>query len=199
MKQIFLGTTNPNKVSEIKEILDIPIDFILPSDIGIITKPKEHGKTIYENAVQKALEYAKLSSLLTMAEDSGIEIDALDGRPGVLSSRFGGDIPYKEKNELILSLMKDVPYEKRKTRYRAVIAIASPDGLIKTEEGIVEGMIAFEQRGNNGFGYDPIFFYPPYNKTFGEVEREDKNKVSHRAEALRKIKPLLEKLLKCQK
>ncbi|MEW6680636.1 MAG: RdgB/HAM1 family non-canonical purine NTP pyrophosphatase [bacterium] len=192
--KLLLATKNPDKIREIKEIIDSNIEFIPLSSLPFEIEPIEDGKTIEENAIKKAREYASAYSLLTLSEDSGLEVDYLNGAPGVYSSRFGGDISYEEKNKLIIKLLKGVPFEKRKARFKTIAAIADPSGFLKTAEGAVEGFIAFEPKGNNGFGYDPIFFYPPFNKTFGEVSLEEKNKVSHRASAIRKIEEILKSL-----
>lgn len=193
--RILIGTKNLDKIREIKEILNMSnIEFIPLSSLGIV-EVIEDKNTIEENAIKKATEYAKASSLLTIAEDSGLEIDYLNAAPGVHSARFGGNISYEEKNMLIIKMLKGVPFEKRKARFKTIVAIASDNGFLKTAEGIVEGFISFKMKGNNGFGYDPIFFYPPFNKTFGEVSREKKNMVSHRALAIRRIKGILEKMV----
>ncbi|MEW6103362.1 MAG: RdgB/HAM1 family non-canonical purine NTP pyrophosphatase [bacterium] len=189
--KMLIATKNPDKIREIKEIIDSNIEFVLLSSLPFEIDVIEDGKTIEENAIKKAVEYAAFSSMLTLSEDSGLEIDYLNGAPGVYSSRFGGDISYDEKNRLIIKLLEGVPFEKRKARFKTVAALASPSGFLKTSEGIVEGFISFEPKGNNGFGYDPIFFYPEFNKTFGEVGLEEKNKVSHRASAIRKIEKIL--------
>lgn len=191
--KLLIATKNPGKIKEIKEMLIVPnIELIIwPSLPDVI----EDKGTMKENAIKKASEYAKLSSLLTLSEDSGLEVDYLDGAPSVYSARFGGDISYEEKNRLIIEMLKGIPFEKRKARFRSVVAIASPSGFLRTAEGIVDGFIAFEPKGNNGFGYDPIFFYPPFNKTFGEISSKEKNMVSHRGLAIKKIKGILEELL----
>lgn len=190
--KLFIATKNPSKIKEIKEILTLPnIEFIIPNELPDIVEDK---KTIKENAIKKAIEYAKLSSLLTLSEDSGLEVDYLNGAPGVYSARFGGNISYEEKNRLIIEMLSGIPFEKRKATFRAVVAIASPSGFLRTAEAIVEGYIACEPKGNNGFGYDPIFFYPPFNKTFGQLRAEEKNKVSHRALAIKGIKEILKKI-----
>lgn len=193
--KLLLATKNLDKIREIEKILVLPdIKFVLLSSFPYEVDIKEDGETILQNAIKKAKEYAKSYSLLTLSEDSGLEIDELQGAPGVYSARFGGDISYEEKNGLILKMLEGVPFEKRTARFKTVAAIADCDRFLETAEGIVEGFISFELKGSNGFGYDPIFFYPPFNKTFGEVSLEEKDSVSHRALAIRGIKKILEGL-----
>jgi len=192
--KLLIATKNSDKIREIKEILGKDIELILPSSLPFEIDVIEDGNSIEENAIKKAREYAKAYSLLTLSEDSGIEIDYLGGGPGVHSSRFGGNISYEEKNRLILKMLEGVPFKKRRARFKTIAALADKSGFLKIAEGVVEGFISFKPKGNNGFGYDPIFFYPPFNKTFGEVSLEEKNKVSHRASAIRKIKKILEEI-----
>ena len=165
---------------------------------------EEDGRTYSENAVKKAVEVAKRSGRISLADDSGLEIDALNGKPGINSSRFAGiNADDRERNLKILEMMKDAPHGKRGARFRCVIAIANPptppftkggeEGLY-TCEGVCEGEIAESIRGDKGFGYDPIFIVPEYGKTFGELGPEVKDKISHRAKALKKAKEIIKLL-----
>ncbi len=196
-KEIVIGTYNNNKKSEIRKILNgIPVrlldldDFEDPPDII------EDGVTFEDNATKKALELAGFCQTCVMADDSGLEVDALDKRPGVLSSRYCGvDTGYEEKCLRLLEELKGVPFEKRTARFRCAIALAEPDMLQFVVKASCEGIISNEPKGNNGFGYDPIFYVPEHELTMAELEPEVKNRISHRALALELFKTNLMELV----
>ncbi len=196
-KEIAIGTYNNNKKSEIRKILNgIPVrlldldDFENPPDII------EDGVTFEDNATKKALELAGFCQTCVMADDSGLEVDALDKRPGVLSSRYCGvDTGYEEKCLRLLEELKGVPFEKRTARFRCAIALAEPDRLQFVVKASCEGIISNEPKGNNGFGYDPIFYVPEHELTMAELEPEVKNRISHRALALELFKTNLMELV----
>jgi XTP/dITP diphosphohydrolase len=182
---ILFGTSNPHKLAELRAILgDFPFTLLGLDDIASTPEVEETGATFAENAILKATAYACASGLLTLADDSGLEIDALGGEPGVYSARWAGiDTPYSERFRIILERLAQTPPEQRTARFRCVIAIARPEGLLTTAEGVLEGMIATEARGAGGFGYDPILYLPAYGKTVAELPAEVKNQISHRARA----------------
>jgi XTP/dITP diphosphohydrolase len=182
---ILFGTSNPHKLAELRAILgDLPFTLLGLDDIASAPEVEETGATFAENAILKATAYARASGLLTLADDSGLEIDALGGEPGVYSARWAGiDTPYSERFRIILERLAQTPPEQRTARFRCVIAIARPEGLLTTAEGVLEGMIATEPRGAGGFGYDPILYLPAYGKTVAELPAEVKNQISHRARA----------------
>ena len=196
VSKIVIGTYNNNKKSEIRKILSgIPVrlldleDFENPPDII------EDGVTFEENATKKALELAGFCQMCVMADDSGLEVDVLDKRPGVLSSRYcGKDTGYEEKCLRLLEELKGVPFEKRTARFRCAIALAEPDRLQFVVKATCEGIISNEPKGNNGFGYDPIFYVPEHELTMAELGSEVKNRISHRALALRLFKERLKEL-----
>jgi XTP/dITP diphosphohydrolase len=154
----------------------------------------EDGDTYLDNATQKALAYAKASGLLTLADDSGLEVDSLGGAPGIHSARYapGHDV---DRLEALLARLEDVPPEQRTGRFRCVVVIASPDGETHSAEGVCEGWITSEPVGRGGFGYDPIFFLPEYNRTMAQLSQEEKNRVSHRGRAVEAALPILRRLL----
>ncbi len=196
VSKIVIGTYNNNKKSEIRKILSgIPVrlldldDFENPPDII------EDGVTFEENAIKKALELAGFCKMCVMADDSGLEVDALDKRPGVLSSRYcGEDTGYEEKCLRLLEELKGVPFEKRTARFRCAIALAEPDRLQFVVKATCEGIISNEPKGNNGFGYDPIFYVPEHELTMAELGSDVKNRISHRALALRLFNERLKEL-----
>ena len=193
MKQIVFATKNNGKIKEVKQILsDLPFEIVSMLDAGITVDVVEDGKTFEENAVIKALEISKVSGNITLADDSGLEIDFLNKQPGVLSARYlGENTPYIEKNNHILHLMKDVPEKQRAARFVCAIAAVFPNGKVLTAIDTIEGIIAQQIKGENGFGYDPIFFVPELGKTTAELSSEQKNAISHRGKALQKMKQLL--------
>lgn len=197
MTKIIFATKNKGKIKEINAIMsDMNVEVISMEEAGINVDVVEDGTTFQENAIKKACEIMEISGFITMADDSGLEIDYLDKAPGVYSARYmGEDTPYNIKNSKILDIMKDVPEEKRTARFVSVIATAIPGGKIITTKGTIEGIIGHEIKGENGFGYDPIFFVPEYGMTTAEMAPEQKNSISHRGKALRLMKDELKKEL----
>lgn len=197
MKKIIFATKNKGKIKEINAIMyDMNVEVVSMEDAGINIDVVEDGNTFEENAIKKAEEIMKVSGIITMADDSGLEIDYLDGAPGVYSARYmGEDTPYSIKNSKILETMKDVKEENRTARFVSVIATAIPNKETITTKGTVEGIIGYEIKGENGFGYDPIFYVPEYNMTTAEMTPELKNSISHRGKALRLMKEELKKEL----
>ena len=194
MHTVLLATSNLHKLDEFRAIFsDLPVKLVSLSDVHLAIEVEETGSTFAENAELKARSYAKVSHMLTLADDSGLEIDALNSAPGVYSARYlGSGTSYEERFRVILEQMKDLPLDQRSARFRCVIALADPSGTIRSVEGVVEGAIADYPRGSHGFGYDPIFLLPELGKTFAELEPEYKNRISHRARAARLAHKLLE-------
>lgn len=188
--QLVLATNNQDKVREIKHLLEgLPVEVLTRDDFDHFPDPDETGSTLEENALIKAREIAAFCGVPALADDSGLEVDALDGAPGVYSSRYAGPgCTYRDNNEKLLREMKDLPPAKRTARFRCVIAIAWGADDVETVEGTAEGVIADDIAGREGFGYDPVFFYPPANKRFSEMSLDEKNAVSHRGLALRKAR-----------
>jgi XTP/dITP diphosphohydrolase len=186
--RLLIATTNANKVREIRHLLaDAPVDIVTLADWPTLPAPEETGRTFEANAREKALYYARATGELTVAEDSGLEIDALGGAPGVESARFGGaDATYAEKFALIFDALRDAGAVDSPARFVCAVAVARGNDVVFETRGIVEGRIAPEPRGSGGFGYDPIFLYPPFGQTFGEAE-DRKATVSHRAAAFRSL------------
>lgn len=193
MERLIFATKNKHKMIEIREILkDVPYEIVSMEDIGIDVDVIEDGSTFEENALKKAVEIMEMTQSLVLADDSGLEIDALNKEPGIYSARYlGVDTPYPVKNQLILDKLEQVKGTDRSARFVCVIAAAFPDGTTKTVRGTIEGVIHDKIMGENGFGYDPIFFVPEYNKTTAEMEPEQKNAISHRGKALRLMKDQL--------
>jgi XTP/dITP diphosphohydrolase len=193
MRKLLLATTNLDKLEEYRAIfVDVPFQLLSLHDIQLDMDVEETGTTFAENAEQKALAYARASGLLSLADDSGLEIDALGGAPGIYSARFAGrETPYVERFRLIEEQLKGVAEEQRTARFRCAITIAEPIGMYRTVEGAIEGVIAHTPRGKNGFGYDPIFLVPELGKTTGELPAEHKNRISHRGRAAEKAHDLL--------
>lgn len=197
-KKIIFATKNKGKMKEIKAVLGDSFDVISMEDAGISADIIEDGKTFEENALKKAVEIMEMSGEIVLADDSGLEIDFLNKEPGIYSARYmGEDTPYSIKNNKIIEIMKDVPDEKRTARFVCVIAAALPKPYNKklTSRGTIEGIIGYEIQGENGFGYDPIFYLPEKNCTTAQLTMEDKNKISHRGNALRLMKKELENIL----
>ncbi len=197
MIKIVFATGNQGKMREIKQIMaDMDMEIVSMKDAGIFVDIEENGTTFEENALIKARAIAKETNAIVLADDSGLEIDYLDKAPGVLSARYmGEDTPYSVKNQHILDLLKDVPQEKRSARFVCSIAAVLPDGREFTTQATIEGKIGYEIAGENGFGYDPIFFVPEFNKTTAELNADEKNKISHRGKALTMMKDILKKEL----
>jgi XTP/dITP diphosphohydrolase len=207
-KKIVIATTNPGKFAELKSMLDLNIEWLSLSDFPDIREIPEEGRTFAENAHKKALGYAKQTKLWTIADDSGLVVDALGGQPGVKSARFSNEqsrdsngagrnrILLDHKNMAkVLHLLEGIPKEKRTARFVCTLSLASPEKVLIETEGVLEGFIAQQEKGENGFGYDPIFFVPQLNKTVAQLTAEQKNAISHRGNAIRKFKSLLDKLL----
>ncbi|MEN6357879.1 MAG: XTP/dITP diphosphatase [Armatimonadota bacterium] len=190
MRKLVIATKNPGKAREMAEILtDMPYEVVSLSDYPDAPEVEETGSTFAENAVIKARAYAEYTGELTLADDSGLEVDALDGAPGVFSSRFAPTDAMRISK--LLDLMKDVPCDKRTARFRCAVAIADPNGDVKTCEGKVEGTIAYAPRGSGGFGYDPVFIVTELGKHMAELGSDEKNAISHRGRALGEAKKLL--------
>lgn len=196
MADLLLASQNPGKLNEMRLLVEgLPLHVVGPRDIGIRDSPDETGASFLENATIKARHYARLSGLLTVADDSGLSVDALGGAPGLYSSRFGGDgASDLERNRLLLEKLEGVPRERRRARFTSAVVAARQDEVLFSAQESVEGLIADEMRGPNGFGYDPLFFYPPFGRTFGEVPREEKDRVSHRGKAFARLRHFLESL-----
>jgi XTP/dITP diphosphohydrolase len=195
--QLFIATRNRNKIRELEALLrDTELVLVSYRDFKDLPDVPEHGQTFRENATAKATALAKATGLLTIADDSGLEVDALDGRPGVLSARYAGpDATDKENNEKLLAELQGVPEGRRTARFRCAIALATADRLVAVVEGTCEGRIGLEERGREGFGYDPLFVKDGHVKTFAELPLEVKNRVSHRALALEKALMAIEEYL----
>ena len=201
-RDILIATTNPGKIAEIRAMLEADVNWLGLSDFPALAEIEENGKTFAENARKKAAGYAKAAGLWTIADDSGLVVDALDGEPGVKSARFSGEkdrdrtlLDHKNMAK-VLKLMQGVHEEKRTARFVCHLCLASPDKILVETWGTLEGLITKREIGENGFGYDPIFFVSGLNKTVGQLTAEEKNAISHRGNAIRKLKPLLEQLLR---
>lgn len=194
MRKLIFATSNEGKLKEIREIMkDSGYEVLSLKEAGIVAEIEENGKTFAENAVIKASAIADLTGELAMADDSGLEVDYLDKAPGIYSARFlGEDTGYDIKNGYILDKLQGVPWEERTARFVCAIACVFPDGTREVKIATVEGYIGYESRGENGFGYDPIFVVPEYGKTTAELTMEEKNQISHRAKALREMKEVLQ-------
>ncbi|MCM8758048.1 MAG: RdgB/HAM1 family non-canonical purine NTP pyrophosphatase [Candidatus Omnitrophica bacterium] len=199
-KELIVATKNKKKFKEIKEILkNLGLDLRIRSLLSYKNLPRilEDGKNFKENAIKKATRIAKLSGKLTLGEDSGLEVEALDGLPGVYSARFAGKDKSALNNNLkILRLMEKMPLHKRKARYVCTVALADKEGLIAVKEGSCQGLIGFKMQGRYGFGYDPLFIIPKYKKTFAQLGPKVKHKMSHRFKALKKLKNILKSYFK---
>jgi XTP/dITP diphosphohydrolase len=196
MPKLLLATNNEGKAREYKSLLSgVPFELVTPAEVGITTDVEETGKSFEENARLKAATLAAESGLLTLADDSGLEVDALGGEPGTLSARYAGEnASDADRVRYLLSKMQGVPEEKRQARFVCVIAIATPDGKVEFCSGECDGFIALKPRGNRGFGYDPIFYLPELDKTMAELPPEEKNQISHRGRAAAKAREVLQKL-----
>ncbi|WP_066639180.1 XTP/dITP diphosphatase [Desulfolucanica intricata] len=195
--QLVLATRNQGKVRELRELLqDLGVEVISLEEYKDFPEIEEDGTTFKENAIKKARETAGFTGLISLADDSGLEVDYLGGEPGVHSARFAGE-PKDDKanNEKLLKLMEGVPLTRRTARFRCVVAICGPKGEVHTAEGTCEGIIGTDLRGEQGFGYDPLFYLPDYEKTFAELDLSIKNKISHRGRALLKAKDIITKML----
>ena len=195
--KLVVATYNVKKRAEILELLaDMPIEVLSLDDFPGTKEVEEDGATFGENAEKKALGYAKQIGCLTLGEDSGLAVDCLNGEPGIYSARYAGEAKDDLANcKKVLERMKGVPEAKRAAAFVSAVSLATPERVIATVEGKVEGRIANEMRGTNGFGYDPLFFYPEFGTTFGQVDTKKKHSVSHRGKALQQIKPEIKKIL----
>jgi XTP/dITP diphosphohydrolase len=195
MQSLLLGTRNPGKVKEITSILeDAGWSFVSLAEFDDVESPKENGETYADNAIVKARSYALATGLSALADDSGLEVAALGGAPGVFSARYSGESASDaDRRELLLSELAKIGDVNRSARFVAVVAIAAPDGtVLNVSEGICEGTITFTPRGHGGFGYDPLFIPNGYDQTFAELPQNLKNRISHRALALLKTRHFLE-------
>ena len=196
MPKLLLATTNPGKIREYRLFLgNLGYNMVSLADLGINQTVTEAKNSYEENARTKAVAYAKSSQLISLADDSGLEVDALNGEPGVQSARFAGETASDaEKVNFLLTKLADVPWEKRMAHFKCVIAIATPEGQLELCQGECHGIIAFEAKGESGFGYDPVFYLPEMGKTMAELPLEVKNQVSHRSQAAGKARKLLQQL-----
>lgn len=203
IRRILVASTNPGKLTELQAMLDADVEWVSLAEFPDVSEVVEDGATFTENARKKAVGYAKATGLWTLADDSGIAIDALGGEPGVHSARFSGEKLDKKDRTLldhrnmakVLELMKDVPQDKRTARFMCRLCLASSEKVLIETEGTVEGLITNREIGENGFGYDPIFFVPGLNKTVAQLTAADKNNISHRGNAIRKLKTAMDELL----
>ena len=193
MNTIIFATSNQNKMKEIREILnDIDVEILSMKEAGIDADIIEDGKTFEENALIKARAIRDLSGCIVLADDSGLEVDALNKEPGIYSARYmGEDTSYDLKNANIIERLKGLSGEERSARFVCAIAAAFPDGSEETCRGTIEGRIGYEPAGENGFGYDPIFFVPEYGCTTAQLSPEEKNEISHRGKALRAMREII--------
>jgi XTP/dITP diphosphohydrolase len=197
-QQFLVATHNPGKVQEFAGLLaDLDLTWLGLAEQGITLDIPETGTTFYENAILKARGYAAKSGLITLADDSGLEVDGLNGRPGIYTGRYGGEgLTHSQRYQKLLAELHGLPWEARTARFRCVIVVARPDGaLLGSAEGVCEGYIAETPTGTGGFGYDPVFYLPDRQKTLAQLDPAEKNQISHRGRALRKIEPLLRQLV----
>ncbi len=197
MKKLVIATNNWGKVEEIKELLrDLPVEVLTLKDFPGLTMPEESCSTFSGNAARKAEAVASFSGEVALADDSGLEVEALNGRPGVHSARYAGENGNREaNNRKLLEELKGIPPEKRNAAFKCAIAIALPEGKTRIIEEDCPGKIVETPLGEGGFGYDPLFYYEPLEATFAQISREEKNRVSHRGKALRRTRKMLEALL----
>ena len=198
MKKIIFATTNKNKVREVNMMMEgFDVELVPMSEVGLDVDIEETGTTFEENAIIKAKAVCELTGEIALADDSGLEVDYLDGAPGVYSSRFlGEDTPYEIKNDYIIDKLKDAKGDERSARFACAMAMVFPDGDVETCYGTIEGLIGYEQIGTNGFGYDPIVYVPEYEMTTGEMAPELKNSISHRGKALEQMKEVMKRRFK---
>ena len=196
MAKLLLATSNPGKIREYKSLLaSLPFKLVTPDELNIEIEVNESYPTYDENASAKAVAYSRASHLITLADDSGLEVDILDGEPGIHSARAAGEAATdQDRINHLLARLKGVPLEKRTARFKCSIAIANPEGKTELCHGQCPGLIALKPKGEKGFGYDPVFYLPQYDKTIAELPLDLKNQVSHRGIAARKAYVILEKL-----
>ncbi len=198
MTKLLVATHNKGKVAEFTDMLqDLEIEWLSLDDVGVTEDVEETGLTFRENGVLKARAYAAETGLLTLADDSGLEVDALDGAPGVYTARYGGTgLTAVQRYQKLLNDLKQVPAPQRTARFRCVIVLAAPDGaLLGESEGVCEGRIALAPAGDNGFGYDPIFYLPQFDQTMAQLAAAQKHQISHRGRAMQAIAPRLRAVL----
>jgi len=200
LRKLLIATNNPGKVREYEALLadlQVPLEVTFPTQEGLSLQVNESGETFEENAWIKALAYSQASGLLTLADDSGLEVDALAGAPGVRSARYAGsEATDADRYRKLLDALADVPAGQRSARFRCVVALAQPDGTVYTATGTCEGKVGFVPRGNHGFGYDPVFIVAGYGgRTMAELPPDLKNQISHRARAVMAAQPILIKLI----
>lgn len=197
MKKIIFASNNAGKIKEVKEILkNMDIELVSLKEAGISVDVEENGTTFEENALIKAKAIMEMTGEMTMADDSGLEVDALNKEPGVYSARYlGHDTSYRIKNQAIIDRLKGVEGQDRSARFVCAMALVFPDGHNIVTTGTMEGLIAEEEKGENGFGYDPIVYIPEFGKSSAELSPEEKNKISHRGKALAKMKQELVKYI----
>jgi len=206
-RKILVASTNPAKLGELRAMLDLDAEWVSLADFPHIDPVAEDGTTFAENARKKALGYAKATGLWTIADDSGLVVDALGGEPGVRSARYSGEkTPGEQRTALdhrnmakVLKLLEGVPSEKRTARFVCCLCLASPQEILVETEGTLEGVITDRPIGSNGFGYDPIVLVPGLGKTVAQLTAEQKNSISHRGKAIGELKPLLDRLLAASK
>lgn len=196
-QKLLIATRNSKKKRELQEILgEMDLQLLTLDEIKDIPEIEEDGQTFEENAIKKAFVTADLSAFITMADDSGLVVDALDGQPGIYSARFAGpDADDEKNNEKLLNLMRDIPEGERTARFVCVIAICTPDGITRIAEGKCEGKIALVPSGKGGFGYDPLFIPLGFEKSFAELDAAQKNQISHRGQALKLAAPIIKDIL----
>jgi XTP/dITP diphosphohydrolase len=200
LTKLLVGTNNPGKVREYEELLTglpLTLEVTFPAREGLTLEVEESGQTFEENARIKALAYAQASGLASLADDSGLEVDALGGAPGIHSARYAGPATSDvDRYRKLLDALSNVPAGHRSARFRCVVALALPNGTVHTADGICEGKIGFAPRGEHGFGYDPVFIVRGHGgRTMAELAPDVKNKISHRARALMALRPILRKLI----
>ena len=190
------ATRNKGKAREIREALKgLGLRILTLSDFSDVPEIEEDGKSFIENALKKARFYSKYFGKLTIADDSGLEVDSLKGLPGIHSARYSGEkASSQENNRKLLNAVKGVPFSKRGAKFKGILAMVSPDGREVIKEGSCRGKIGFKEKGKRGFGYDPLFLLPKYGKTMAELSLEEKNKISHRGKALRKLRRVIRAL-----
>ncbi|MGH7275271.1 MAG: XTP/dITP diphosphatase [Nitrospiria bacterium] len=193
---LVLATRNIHKAKEIRAYLDnLGYSILTPEDFPSIPETAEDGKNYEENAVKKAVAVSRSTGKMALADDTGLEVDALQGQPGLYSARFAGEgVSYADNRRKLLALMKDIPPSRRTARFRCVMVLTMPGGETRTVEGIVEGSITLEEQGEEGFGYDPVFYLPEFGKTLAQLTLAEKNRVSHRGRALKKVREILKKI-----
>jgi XTP/dITP diphosphohydrolase len=195
MVKLLIATNNPGKLREYQEILaNLPVELVSPADAGLTLDPEETGSTFAENAIIKAQAFAQASGLLTLADDSGLEIDALNGEPGVYSARYGNTAKrdHEGRYRLVLEKLATIPSDQRTARFKCVVALATAETVVGTAEGAVEGVITVAPKGDGGFGYDPIFFVSEFGRTMAQLTSDEKNSISHRSRAVHAAMPMIE-------